>query len=125
MRYWQRWNRHLEVEKNVVTDGGAGRVASGVTRGRQFKIEVDGEPVAAFEGETVASALLASGRSTLRLTNRRGEPRGIFCGMGVCFDCVMTIDGIPNVRTCVTQAEPGMKVQTQRGLPEVANLAAD
>jgi len=108
-----------------VMDEGFGRVPRGVTRGRQFEIEVDGEPVVAFEGETVASALLASGRSTFRFTNRRGEPRGIFCGMGLCFDCVMTIDGIPNVRTCVTPAEPGMKVQTQRGLPEVINRAAD
>lgn len=109
----------------MVMDEGAERIARGVIRGRRFEIEVDGEPVAAFEGETVASAILASGRPILRFTNRRGEPRGIFCGMGVCFDCVMTVDGIPNVRTCVTPAEPGMKVQTQRGLPEVVNRASD
>ncbi len=106
-------------------DEGAERIARGVTRGRQFEIEVDGGPVVAFEGETVASAILASGRPILRFTSRRGEPRGIFCGMGVCFDCAMTIDGIPNVRSCVTPAEAGMKVQTQRGLPEVGNSARD
>ena len=109
----------------MLMDEGAERIARGVTRGRQFEIEVDDKPVVAFEGESVVSAILASGRSTLRFTNRRGEPRGIFCGMGVCFDCVMTIDGVPNVRTCVTPAEPGMKVQTQRGLPEVAKRAPD
>ena len=104
---------------------GARRVDSGIRRGQQLEIEVDGEPVVAFEGETVAAALLASGRQTLRWTHRREEPRGIFCGMGVCFDCVMTINDVPNVRSCITPVEPGMKVSTQRGVPEVALNAAD
>ncbi len=96
------------------------RVSRGVRRGRQFTFDVDGDPVVAFEGETVAAALLAAGRRTLRWTQKSQEPRGVFCGMGICFDCVMTVNGIPNVRTCVTPAEPGMVVSTQRGLPEVS-----
>ena len=46
----------------------------------------------------------------------RGYPRGIFCGIGRCTDCVMTVDGQPNVRTCVTPVRAGMKVETQQGL---------
>lgn len=91
----------------------AGRIASGVERGRQFEIEVDGKPVVAFEGETIAAVLLAAGQKSLRHTAKHDAPRGIFCGMGICFDCVMTVDGVPNVRTCVTPATPGMKVETQ------------
>ena len=90
-----------------------GRIRAGVERGRQFEIDVDGEKVLAHEGETIAAALLASGRRTFRHTARLDAPRGIFCGMGICFDCTMTVNGVPNVRTCVTQAEPGMKVETQ------------
>lgn len=101
------------------------RVSAGIRRGKQFEIEVDGEPVVAFEGETVATVLLAAGKRTLRWTRKREEPRGIFCGIGVCFDCVMTVNGVPNVRTCVTPAEPGMKVSTQRGLPEGIGHASD
>ncbi len=91
-----------------------GRIRTGVERGRQFQIEVDGRPIAVYEGETIGAALLAAGVRTLRHTAKQDAPRGIFCGMGVCFDCVMTVNGVPNVRTCVTQVEPGMKVQTQR-----------
>lgn len=91
-----------------------GRISTGVQRGRQFEIEVDGRPIVAYEGETVAAALLASGIRTFRHTTGHDAPRGIFCGMGICFDCTMTVNGVPNVRTCVTPAEPGMKVETQR-----------
>ena len=94
--------------------GVARRIQTGVERGRQFEIEVDGRPVVAYEGETIAAALLASGIEVFRHTHRLDAPRSLFCGMGICFECLMTVDGVPNVRTCVTQAEPGMKVQSQR-----------
>ncbi len=93
----------------------ARRIEAGIERGKQFEIDVDGTPVTAYEGETVAAALIASGITTFRHTAKHRSPRGIFCGMGICFDCVMTVDGVPNVRTCVTYAEPGMKVETQQG----------
>lgn len=93
----------------------AARSADGVTRGPQIEIVVDGQPMQAFEGESVAAALLANGDRTLRMTARLHEPRGMYCGIGVCFDCVMTVDGRPNVRTCQTQVRAGMRVETQRG----------
>ena len=83
-----------------------------------FEIIFDGKPIAAREGDTIASALIANGVKVFRRTPKRGEPRQVFCAIGRCTDCMMTVDGTPNVRTCVTLAEPGMVVQTQHGLGE-------
>jgi predicted molibdopterin-dependent oxidoreductase YjgC len=74
-------------------------------------IQVDGEPVPAFAGESVATVLLTLGRRTFRHTEH-GAPRGLFCGMGVCFDCLVTVDGIENVRACLTAVAEGMVVET-------------
>jgi aerobic-type carbon monoxide dehydrogenase small subunit (CoxS/CutS family) len=93
---------------------GDGRVA-GIARGDAFELRVDGEPVAAYPGETIAAALMAAGGRALRRTAGRGEPRGVYCAMGVCGECVMVVDGEPGVRACVTLAAPGMVVQRQRG----------
>lgn len=76
-------------------------------------IEVDGEFIPAYEGEPIAAALMAAGRLKLRNTTKRKDPRGVFCGIGRCTDCVMIVDGQTNVRTCVTPVKSGMKVQTQ------------
>jgi predicted molibdopterin-dependent oxidoreductase YjgC len=76
----------------------------------------DGKEIPAKSGEPIAAALLAAGVKVFRETARRGRPRGIYCGIGRCTDCVMIVDGEPNVRTCVTAVKPGMKVQTQKGL---------
>ena len=72
----------------------------------------------AVEGESIAAALLASGRRSTRVTARAGEPRGYFCGMGVCHDCLVTADGLPNVRACMTPVKEGLRVEIQRGLGE-------
>ena len=55
---------------------------------------LDGRPVIAYEGESVAALLLAEGITATRMT-RGGEPRGVYCGMGVCFDCLVVVDGVP------------------------------
>jgi predicted molibdopterin-dependent oxidoreductase YjgC len=78
---------------------------------RPVEIVVDGRPVAAGEGASVAAALLATGRRAWRATPS-GALRGVFCGIGVCFDCTATIDGVTGVRTCVTTVQPGMQVST-------------
>ncbi len=82
----------------------------------KITIEVDGRLVECRAGDPLAVALLAAGQRGLRFTRKYGEPRGIFCALGRCTDCVMTVDGIPNVRTCVLPVRPGMRVQTQHGL---------
>lgn len=71
---------------------------------------VDGQPVAAYPGETVAAALLAAGFRTFR-SGTVGGPRGPVCNMGICFECVVTVDGVTNVRACMTPVRPGMKVE--------------
>lgn len=84
-------------------------------RGKKITLTVDGKTVPAFEGEPIAAALLASGHRVFRHTTKRKEPRGVFCALGRCTDCVMTVDGQPNIRTCVTPARNGMIVRTQVG----------
>ena len=76
-------------------------------------VTVDGDPVQAFPGETVATVLLAAGRQTFRHTDHLHAPRGLFCGMGVCFDCLVTVDGRPNVRACMTPVQSGMTIETE------------
>lgn len=80
------------------------------------KITIDGHDLEAIEGEPIAAALMASGIRKFRTTSKFHHPRGVFCAIGRCTDCAMTVDGIPNVRTCVTRVKPGMKVETQEGL---------
>lgn len=92
-----------------------GRIARAIQRGGVVDIFVDGQRLRAYEGETVAAALLASGRRMLRTTARWSEPRGVYCGIGTCFDCVMTIDGQPSVRACQTIVRHGMRVKCQQG----------
>jgi len=83
---------------------------------KKVYIEVDGNRMKAIEGEPILAALLANGIRVSRFTKKRNEPRGLFCAIGHCTDCVMTVDGVPNVRTCVAPVEEGMRVETQRGL---------
>ena len=70
---------------------------------------VDGSAVRAHRGQTIAAALYASGRRALRTTRINGKPRGLYCGMGVCFDCVVKVNG-ETVRACMTPVEHGMQV---------------
>ena len=76
-------------------------------------ITVDGVPMKVRAGQMIAAALLAEGICINRYTLKRHEPRGVFCGIGQCTDCVMVVNGQPNVRTCVTKVEEGMVIQTQ------------
>ena len=86
------------------------------------EVVVDGKRISARKGEPIASALISNGISVLRTTSRRKEPRSIFCGIGQCNDCVMEVNGIPNVRTCVTPVEEGMVINTQNGLGKLGEL---
>src|SRR5882672_12626237 len=75
------------------------------------RIRFDGSELLALPGETIAAALAAAGITAVR-TARSGAPRGPFCGMGVCFDCLVTVDGRPNQRSCLTKVEAGMDVRS-------------
>ncbi|WP_086851288.1 (2Fe-2S)-binding protein [Amycolatopsis kentuckyensis] len=80
--------------------------------GRPIAITVDGETVTGLAGQTVAGVLLAAGRLSWR-TTRSGAPRGVFCGIGACFDCVLTVNGVADVRACRRRAADGDEIRTQ------------
>lgn len=92
----------------------ATRLEEGIRRGESVHLSVDGREVTAFAGETVAAALLGAGIRVVRETGREQAPRGLFCGMGVCFECLTTIDGRPNQRACMTSVADGMRIVTRR-----------
>lgn len=81
---------------------------------REVTLTLDGRELRAREGETVLAALVAAGVSVVRHT-KNGSPRRMFCGIGRCTDCAMTVDGVPGVRTCVTRVRDGMRLQRQEG----------
>ncbi|HEX2113283.1 MAG TPA: (2Fe-2S)-binding protein [Alphaproteobacteria bacterium] len=87
--------------------------------GEMVTITVDGTPVRAATGDTVAAALLAAGFDHCRTTPVSGAPRAPYCMMGVCFDCLITIDGVGNRQGCLVRVRDGMAVELQRGKREV------
>lgn len=78
-------------------------------------LTIDNEAIAARPTDTVAAALLASGHAGCRETAVSNAPRGPYCLMGVCFDCLVTIDGVGNRQGCLVRVREGMQVETQRG----------
>jgi predicted molibdopterin-dependent oxidoreductase YjgC len=87
--------------------------------GVAVNVTIDGEPFAAREGDTVAAALLASKRTVCRTTPVSGAPRAPYCMMGVCFDCLVVIDGVGNRQGCLVRVAEGMAIETQRGKREL------
>ncbi|MHB1160204.1 MAG: (2Fe-2S)-binding protein [Chloroflexota bacterium] len=81
-----------------------------VQRGEPIDLLVDGEPLLAYAGETIAAALTAAGRRVFRHAPGTGEPRGMFCAIGVCFECLVTVEGMGQVRSCMVPVRPGMRV---------------
>lgn len=88
--------------------------------GEQLVFDFEGTEILARPGDTVAAALLAAGISSFRETPQGGRPRGPFCMMGVCFDCLMVIDGQPNSQACQIMVCEGMSVARQRGAAVIA-----
>jgi hypothetical protein len=93
-------------------------------KGKTVRFFFNGKEVEGREGEPIAAALKALGVKIHRYTVKRHEPRGIFCAIGRCTDCVMVVDGTPNVRTCTTPLASGMRVETQDGLTAAKGAAA-
>ena len=81
-------------------------------RGKSFNIEVDGQQLIAHEGETVATVLLAAGIRAFARHAELSAPSRLFCGMGTCQQCLVTIDDLPNCQACRVLARPGMRVTT-------------
>ena len=91
-------------------------------RGPEVRLTVDGRPTTAYLGESVAAVLFAEGDARTR-TTVGGEPRGVFCGMGVCFDCLVVIDGIGNRQGCLVPLAEGMRIETQHGRRHLTEAA--
>jgi predicted molibdopterin-dependent oxidoreductase YjgC len=86
---------------------------AGIRPGEPFQITFDGRPVTVRPGETIGAALLAAGIRAWRTTRVDARPRGLFCGIGVCYDCLVVVGGEPSVRACQRVAAPGDVVSTQ------------
>jgi NADPH-dependent 2,4-dienoyl-CoA reductase/sulfur reductase-like enzyme len=91
------------------------RIQGGITRGKEIEIFVNGQPVRAFEGETIAAALAAAGIREFRRTEQLHDPRGLYCCMGTCYGCLVTANGQPNVRACITTVQAGQQITLQEG----------
>ncbi len=82
---------------------------------KKINFYIDDKVFEAMDGDTIASALLANNIRICRYTPKNHEPRGVFCCIGRCNDCLVTVDGIPNVRACITPIQEGMKIKIQHG----------
>ena len=82
---------------------------------RSFSVFIDSAEVSAREGETVAAVILRAPPHIARHTPVKETPRAPFCLMGVCFDCLATVDGETSVQTCLVEVQPGMKIERPVG----------
>ena len=92
-------------------------------RGRKVRIFFEGNSIEAYEGETVAVALYASGHDVLRLSPKLGRPRSVFCMVGKCGSCMLLINGVPS-RSCITPVEEGMFIESLKGLPPLPRASS-
>lgn len=83
------------------------------TSADRLRLVMDGQPLVARSGQSIAGAILASGRRSWRTTGRDRRPRGLFCGIGVCFDCLVTLNGIRDIRACQRPAADGDVIEFQ------------
>ncbi|SFD70123.1 2Fe-2S iron-sulfur cluster binding domain-containing protein [Bosea sp. CRIB-10] len=83
--------------------------------GTRLSFTFDGRPLSGREGDTVAASLLANGIAICRETPVSGAPRAPYCLMGVCFDCLVVIDGVGNRQGCLVPLREGMRIETQHG----------
>lgn len=90
---------------------------------RRLAFTVDGVAATAVEGDTVATALLAAGIGATRRSPVSGAPRAAYCLMGVCFECLVEIDGVPNRQGCLVPVADGMAVRRQNDRPDLAGGA--
>ncbi len=86
---------------------------------RLIRIEIDGRPVDVPDSLTVAAALLHAGVQSFRRTPVGDAPRAPFCMMGVCFDCLVRIDDLPNQQSCMVKVRPGMRVSFMQGARDI------
>ncbi|MCA8143518.1 (2Fe-2S)-binding protein [Burkholderia multivorans] len=91
------------------------KLISGIDAGPVIEFSFDGRALAAHAGESIASALMRAGIACQRRGWRRDEPRGYYCGMGLCWECAVDVEGVGVVRGCGYPATPGLQVRTADG----------
>jgi predicted molibdopterin-dependent oxidoreductase YjgC len=91
------------------------REVIGAAQASGFQVVVDGVSCAAYEGDSLAAVLVRAGRRSWRVTRRTGQLRGLYCGIGACQDCLVTVNGVASVRACLDLARAGDVVSTQEG----------
>jgi len=116
-------------ERGESDDPGAARITAhsildDLPQRRRIDFTFDGAGVEGREGEPIAAALFAAGRRVLRTMPRFGDARGGYCMIGRCTDCMVVVNGIPNVPACLTPVTTGLDVRTQRGLGEIPSQSA-
>jgi sarcosine oxidase subunit alpha len=89
-----------------------GSKGQAINRGEQVQIIINDKPVIAYAGELVSTVLQAEGIQIFNRKHKTGNPSGIYCGMGICYECLVTINGIPNIRACQTIVENSMIINT-------------
>lgn len=88
------------------------RLIPGIAPGATVGFTFNGEAMEGYEGEGVAAALMRAGIRATRATTRRGEPRGYYCGMGVCWECAVEVEGLGTVRGCMFPVREGLVVRS-------------
>ena len=91
------------------------RMINGIDAGPAIEFSFDGQALTAFPGESIASALMRAGIAAHRIGWRRSEPRGYYCGMGLCWECAVQVDGEGVVRGCGYPVKAGLRVRTADG----------
>lgn len=84
-----------------------------VERKEKITIKVNGKAAVAYIGETLLAALISNGFKSLKKSAVLGEKRGALCGMGVCYECLVTVDGVKNLRACMQDVRPGMEIEIE------------
>jgi predicted molibdopterin-dependent oxidoreductase YjgC len=96
----------MRIEKHPILD---------FDKSKKVKFTFNGQEIEGYEGETIQAALHAAGVRVLGKSIKLHRPRGFYCAIGNCSSCFMIVDGVPNVKTCVTDLKEGMVVETQEG----------
>lgn len=86
-------------------------------------VSLDGRGLVAAPGQSIGAALVSNGITAWRSTRKDARPRGLFCGIGICFDCLLTVDGEANQRACLVEVSEGMEIQSS--CPQDADSASE
>ena len=99
------------------------RIETGVKRGKEIEIFINNHRIRAYEGESIGAVLTAIGIRQIRYAPQLKDPRGLYCCMGSCYGCLVTVNGRPNERACVTPVQAGQQITLQEGFgrPDMAS----